>query len=103
MNEPPLSAEDVQFNYSLNLFISGLLLSNNHSSIQRSALDVLNKSNAGFQLPLILFMLSKTSGEVQFALLNSLPSTAVDKVFYLYLLGELSCTKLMHIMQFIIK
>lgn len=71
----------VQENFIVNLFITAVFLCSDTLRIQLQTLDTLVKKNAGFQLPLILFKLSKTScSELQLKLLHSLPLTAVVKV-----------------------
>ena len=77
----PLAKDDFKENYTMNLFLNGILLAVDDGFIQKSVVNVLMKTSAGVQLPSILFMLSRTSlPDLQLILTYSLPLTAVDKV-----------------------
>lgn len=81
LNRYPLSNDDFEANNLLSLYLSAILLSSDDVQIQKSVLSILMKTNAGYQLPLILFLLSKTPyPDFQLILTYKLPLTAVDKV-----------------------
>ena len=81
LSKYPLTADDVSCGGTMRLFLSGVLLASDDVHVQKSILNILVRTDAGSQLPLILFMLSETRcPELQMMLTYSLPLTAVNKV-----------------------
>ncbi len=68
-------------NILVNLFVSGIFLESRDVNVHLKAVDILMKTNPGFQLPLLLYSISKiTCPTLLLKLLHCLPLTAVMKV-----------------------